>query len=93
MQLPENELDSPGNEFDTFYVYENLIKDHYSRIHTGNCGFCNNGEGIHRPEVRKGDFWHGPFQSYEDALDAAKRNCGNIENCEYCKPQLKDKGA
>jgi hypothetical protein len=82
-----------AKEPDNFYIYENIIKNHYMKIHLGNCSFCNNGEGIHRPEVRKGDAWHGPYESYGDALDAAKGSCGNIEDCEYCKPHLKGKGA
>jgi hypothetical protein len=55
-----------------YYIYENWqAGPHKTVIHTGSCGFCNDGKG------RAGGYdpghaaWHGSYETLEDARDAA----------------------
>ncbi len=53
-----------------FYFYINFptIRTHVIKIHTGECGRCNNGLGMHRdsPNSTNG-VWVGPFGTIETA--------------------------
>ena len=53
----------------SFHVYENWqAGPHKAVFHRGDCGFCNNGEGLsggrYDPDYGK---WHGPFSTLDDA--------------------------
>jgi len=55
----------------SYYVYESQLQRH-ARIHDGECGHCQDGQGKHglgsaTPTGR----WHGPFETLEGAQQAA----------------------
>jgi hypothetical protein len=53
-----------------FYVYENWTHDR-TRIHRGDCTFCNEGQGRGTEDSGRNGRWHGPF-SREQAFELAK---------------------
>ncbi len=74
--------ESPGE----FWVYENYPTNR-TRVHWGDCGFCNHGEGkrgIRNPDNAR---WHGPFATIKAACEKMrglkKKDSGE---CGYCKP-------
>jgi len=55
-----------------FYVYENWTAEHKAVVHTGRCGYCNDGKGCHRLKLgKKNGRWLGPFPTLEKAWTAA----------------------
>ena len=53
-----------------FYFYINFpsIRTHVINIHSGDCGYCNNGLGMHRDSPNSSNgVWVGPFGSIETA--------------------------
>ena len=67
-----------------FFVYENWTAEHKAVIHSGSCGYCQEGRGCHENPLRnRNGKWHGPFDSLEEAGMAAK-NTGRpvrFHNC------------
>lgn len=64
----------------SYYIYENWqahAPERILRIHEGNCGFCQNGNGM-REDANRGlnGVWIGPF----DELDSAQNYCTNRTN-------------
>ena len=57
-----------------FYIYENWRADNKTVIHQGTCGNCNDGRGCQdNPLGNKNGKWHGPFESLEEAEEAAMK--------------------
>jgi hypothetical protein len=55
-----------------YYVYENWTAESKAVIHRGTCGNCNDGRGCHEnPLGKRNGVWHGPFNSLEEAQQAA----------------------
>lgn len=66
-----------------YYVYEDDMTDRV-RVHTGDCGQCNEGKGK-KPSRQPSNRWHGPFDTLTEAEAFAKtlhkKNTGNCGNC------------
>jgi hypothetical protein len=77
-----------------FWVYENLrahgpqnAQGPQSRVHKGECRYCNNGTGFSGAETSAdSDTWHGPFMSRREANDTARALPGPIHHCRMCSP-------
>ena len=70
----------------SYYVYENSHADeHKAKIHKSECGNCKYGKGKSGQGTRidRGK-WHGPFDTYEDALQTAKNTEGKVSDGECC---------
>lgn len=75
-----------------YYIYENWVAEKKAVIHRSDCGFCQNGQGIHEnPLGEKNGKWHGPFDSYQEArAEANKLNSlkgRDVRSCNICKPE------
>ncbi len=71
-----------------FYVYENWTAKKKAVIHRADCGFCNDGRGVHR-NVRgaANGRWHGPLASYPEASAFARRlEDRTVAACSFCNP-------
>ena len=70
-----------------FWVYENDPTNR-ARVHKGDCGYCNHGEGIHGQGDSENARWHGPFATIEAACDEmddlGKRDSGACYFCDPC---------
>ena len=56
-----------------FWVYRNVPNDRVI-IHRASCGFCNDGEGLHRQMAYgNGLDWVGPFATLEGAWREAQK--------------------
>jgi hypothetical protein len=53
------------------YVYENWTHKR-SRVHKGECGYCNGGRGSQPADSGRNGRWHGPFQDEASAIGAAR---------------------
>ena len=72
----------------TYYIYENWVAHgHVAKIHKGDCSFCNEGKGIHGTDNRRHGQWLGPYTSFTDALQAAKKTRADISTCKVCGPE------
>lgn len=67
-----------------YYVYENWTHDR-ARVHAGNCGFCNEGVGMHAEDSGANGRWLGPFPDCAAAVAAAhalhRADTGTCNNC------------
>ena len=68
-----------------YYIYENWVAHgHTARVHSGDCHFCNNGQGIHKNAGDNNGRWLGSFDTFEIALSNAKKLCTNSRPCKFC---------
>jgi hypothetical protein len=70
----------------TFYVYENWQAENKAKIHYGHCPYCNYGKGIHADAGTRNGRWHGPFDDFQTALQAAKTTGRDVSTCKFCSP-------
>ena len=71
----------------TYYVYENWrAEGHKARIHFSNCPSCNDGVGVHPDASDENGQWLGPFETFQDAFEAAQRTEGQVSACQRCNP-------
>lgn len=71
----------------SFWAYENWVAaGHRATIHRGECGFCNNGAGVHGGGHTRNGRWLGPFRSREEAEAEAKRAGAEVRDCSRCMP-------
>jgi len=71
-----------------YYVYENWqAEGHKAKIHFANCSFCKNGKGIHPNAGEDNGQWHGPFDTFQVAVNAANSTGGRISKCKFCNPK------
>jgi hypothetical protein len=71
----------------SWWVYENwtVVRGGKARVHSGRCGFCRDGKGIHKDTSGRNGKWHGPFESREIAFRYAKTlNRARTDFCNYC---------
>ena len=73
----------------TYHVYENWTVDpKKAKIHFSNCSFCNYGEGTDKPkENGRNGTWHGPFDTFHAAQEAARGTGKPVSRCGHCKPR------
>ena len=73
----------------TYHFYENWrVRPKKAKIHFSNCGSCNYGKGTNKPkEAGKNGRWHGPFATFEEAQEAARRTGNPDSPCGHCKPR------
>lgn len=70
-----------------FFVYENWrAGPHKAKIHKGDCKFCNHGKGIHAMAGDENGTWHGPFDTVQEAINAAHQTGGHVSPCGICVP-------
>jgi hypothetical protein len=93
IELDRQTGDSPVHSVEsgrTYHVYENWTAEDKAIIHFSDCGYCNEGHGIHDPARKtegKHGRWHGPFDTYAEALKAATRTGReNVRGCKACRP-------
>jgi hypothetical protein len=75
-----------------FYFYINFpnSRNHTIQIHSGDCGFCQNGNGMHDSTNSENGFWAGPFPNLQQAEVTLQRlinlfqNPPNIANHSCC---------
>ena len=73
----------------SFWIYENFGNKR-ARIHTADCRYCNNGQGVGGDQTNDDDKWHGPFGAFKDADNAAKAlKQKDTRACGVCKPEAK----
>ena len=69
-----------------FWIYENWqAGPHKAVIHRGECGHCNQGNGVRGGYDPSHGQWHGPFETIEIAQNFSeglpnvwiRRNCGH----------------
>lgn len=71
----------------TFHVYVNWgVPGGLARVHFSDCPYCNAGRGIHPRAIRRTSRWHGPFESYNQAYDAARQLARVRTKCQHCRP-------
>ena len=78
----------------SFWVYENqrahgpqTAHGPQSRVHKGECRYCNNGIGVSGAETNAdNDIWHGPFANLGEATGTARALPGPIHHCRMCSP-------
>ena len=69
-----------------YHVYENY-PENKARIHFSHCRYCNCGKGVHgRGRKTENGEWHGPFNTFQEALDAANATGRNASTCKHCNP-------
>ncbi len=51
----------------TFWIYENLGGGRQAVIHEAGCRHCNHGQGMSGGTEAPFSFWHGPFDTLQDA--------------------------
>jgi hypothetical protein len=82
----ENKVQRPSRASSTFWIYDNVVH-RFSKIHRGECAFCNHGEGIHnRGDRAVAGTWLGPFDDFADALAAADSTGRQVQTCSVCVP-------
>ena len=74
-----------------FWIYENFGNKR-ARIHTADCRYCNNGQGVGGDQTNDDDKWHGPF----DTFAAANKKATSLKQkdtraCGVCKPAEAEK--
>lgn len=83
---PSSEVDGwEGESRVTYRVYENWsARPDKAIIHRADCSYAN--DGPIRPPTKNGQ-WHGPFATFEEALEAAKgTGRKDVRGCKYCSP-------
>ena len=70
-----------------YCVYENYPTNK-ARIHFSNCGHAryNGAEDCSRRPTPNGR-WHGAFDTFEEALRAARRTGRKVSECKHCDPR------
>ena len=73
----------------TYHVYENWrVRPKKAKIHFSNCNSCNYGKGTNKPkEEGRNGRWHGPFDTFQEAQEAARRTGNKPSECKHCKPR------
>jgi hypothetical protein len=56
-----------------FYINFPTIKDRKILIHKGECGYCQNGNGMQDSGSNEKGFWAGPFKELDHAETALKK--------------------
>lgn len=70
-----------------YYVYENWRADgHKAKIHFAHCSYCNHGDSTGRGKSGVNGQWHGPLDSFDDAVEAARQTGGRVSCCGVCVP-------
>lgn len=70
----------------SFYVYENWTHDRV-RIHSGGCGYCNEGRGTQPHDSGRNGMWHGPFEDRDAAYrKATQLRRTDTKACGTCAP-------
>ena len=68
----------------TYYVYENPHRGR-SRVHRGDCCFCNQGIGARWADTST--HWHGPFAERAVAFEYGNQAIGEVVRaCGTCRP-------
>ena len=69
-----------------FWIYEHFSKKR-ARLHTSECRYCNDGQGVGGDQTNDDDKWHGPFETYGEA-ETAMFALGHKDSraCGVCKP-------
>ena len=72
----------------SFYIYENWTAERKAVIHQESCSHCNMGQGCHKNiHGDKNGRWHGPFESYQNALNFANNlRDRRVRSCGHCEP-------
>ena len=65
------------------WVYENWTHKK-ARVHDAKCVFCKDGAGIHPGTGDANRKWHGPFDSFADALRLARTQQPDARPCSVC---------
>jgi hypothetical protein len=70
-----------------FWAYENWVANgHRATIHRKECGFCNDGAGVHGGGQTRNGRWLGPFESAQEAAEEAERAGPEVRACSRCAP-------
>jgi hypothetical protein len=71
----------------SYWVYENWrAHGHRATIHRSDCGFCNDGTGVHGGGQTSNGRWHGRFTSAGEARSAVASRVVTIRDCRWCAP-------
>jgi hypothetical protein len=73
----------------TYHFYDNWqVRPKKAKIHFSDCPWCNYGQGANKPQDEGlHGRWHGPFATFEQAHDAARRTRNTPSTCGHCKPR------
>jgi hypothetical protein len=63
------------------------------RIHTAECGYCNNGRGRLHGGVQARGQWEGPYDYGEAIQVAARKALPDIRLCQRCMPTSSQRAA
>jgi hypothetical protein len=70
-----------------YWVYENWVI-RKAVIHRGDCGYCNNGVGVHGGGRTPNGQWRGPFATVREAHNKARQTGQPPRGCKVCAPPL-----
>ena len=69
-----------------FYVYENWTPKR-ARVHSADCGYCNQGTGTQASHSGRNDRWLGPYSTAQAATVAARSlRQADMRVCAHCLP-------
>ena len=68
----------------TYHILEN--DNGWTMIHESDCPTANQGKGTQPDRRGEQTRWHGPYPTYQDAYNAAKKMKDSVNPCETCKP-------
>ena len=83
-QMTAAPLNVGRRHVDRYYVYQDLINKRRVRIHTSDCGHCNDGRGQLLDRSRIGGKWHGPFDYDEVFKVAGGLARPDTRTCRHC---------
>jgi hypothetical protein len=69
-----------------YWVYENWTAESKAVVHSGDCGYCHDGNGCHEHKLgERNGKWHGPFGTVEQAMEAARKTGRPSKPCRCVK--------
>ena len=71
-----------------YYFYEDVRSDGYVRLHNARCHHCRRGVERQAQSLSGSayTYWHGPYETYEQAFAEAERMGLPVAHCVECLP-------
>ncbi|MYK25470.1 MAG: hypothetical protein F4052_00705 [Dehalococcoidia bacterium] len=71
-----------------YYIHEDTRGEGYVRLHSALCGHCQRGVERQARSLTGNTFthWHGPYETFEQALFEGERLGLPVEGCRSCLP-------
>lgn len=69
-----------------YWAYDNRVH-HYTKVHSADCSYCNDGHGFQPRREDVAGEWLGPFSDVESALRRAGQTGRQVSVCKVCSPK------